>query len=68
MNYSIKQLSNGRWGICAEQKLLATIESQQMALKVLTLLKTSERSQKTKVRYPQISNFIATNGLATPVA
>ena len=42
MSYSIKQLSDQRWGIYADEKLLATLGCHDRRLKVLTLLQTSK--------------------------
>ncbi len=53
MNYSIEQLSSGRWGIYVELRLLATIGSHQTALKILTLLQTGREVQ---AKHQQISN------------
>ncbi|MGB5632538.1 MAG: hypothetical protein WBM86_07140 [Waterburya sp.] len=39
MSYSIKQLPNRRWGIYAQNKLLATFGCHDQCLKVLELLK-----------------------------
>lgn len=38
MRYSVRQLSNQRWGIYLEDKLLASIGSRDQCLKVLELL------------------------------
>ena len=46
MRYSIEQLPNRRWGIYADDRLLATLGCQQTCLKVLKLL--SERHQPDK--------------------
>ncbi len=43
MSYLIKQLPNQRWGIYAENKLLATIGCHDTCLQVLELLKTRRR-------------------------
>ncbi len=43
MSYSIEQLPNQRWGIYAENKLLATIGCYDTCLRVLELLR--ERKQ-----------------------
>lgn len=42
MSYSIKQLSDRRWGIYADEKLLATLGCHDKCLKVLKLLQTSK--------------------------
>ena len=43
MNYSIELLPNRRWGIYAEQKLLATIGCYQTGREILTRLKLSQK-------------------------
>ena len=54
MNYSIEQLPNGRWGIYAELKLLATIGCYQTGQKILALL---QKDKGVKTRYQQLPNF-----------
>jgi hypothetical protein len=41
MSYSCKQLSNGRWGIYQDIKLLATIGCHQTCQKIVTSLSSS---------------------------
>ncbi len=65
MNYSIEQLSNGRWGLKAETRLLATIGCHETGLKILTLLKTGK---VVKARHQQLSSLIAKTGLTTQAA
>ncbi len=40
MSYSMEQLPNKRWGIYAQEKLLATFGCHDQCLKVLNLLQT----------------------------
>jgi len=50
MHYSIKQLSNQRWGIYLEGKLLATIGCHDKGLTVLELLQSQKRMGASKYR------------------
>ncbi|MDJ0534179.1 MAG: hypothetical protein QNJ70_17130 [Xenococcaceae cyanobacterium MO_207.B15] len=45
MNYSIKQLSDSRWGIYLESKLIVQTRCYYMALKILELLRRKTRKQ-----------------------
>ena len=65
MNYSIEQLTNGRWGIYAEQKLLATIGCHQTALRILALLQTG---REVKAKHEQISSLRTETGSTNQAA
>jgi hypothetical protein len=42
MRFSVGQLSNRRWGIYSDSKLLATYDCRDTCLKVLELLQTKQ--------------------------
>jgi hypothetical protein len=50
MHYSIKQLSNQRWGIYLETKLLATLGCYDKCLTVLELLQSQKRTGANKYK------------------
>ena len=47
MRYSTEQLSNRRWGIYADDRLLATVGCHRTCLKILKLLSHKHQQNKT---------------------
>ena len=47
MRYSTEQLSNRRWGIYADDRLLATVGCHKICVKILKLLSQKHQQDKT---------------------
>ena len=52
MRFSIGQLSNRRWGIYSDSKLLATYDCRNTCLKVLELLQTKHKLSNQPYQQP----------------
>ena len=49
MQYSVKQLPNGRWGIYSELRLLATIGCKKTCDEIISCLTTAHNSKLKRV-------------------